>query len=238
MSVATWLGMADPADPGRARRRGRGPHWLHAIALVILAIVKLITIGFAIEGARHPKAKRYRGKAMRIRGVGYAAGLALVPAAWAGGGSKGPYPAGADLAVSVPLLIDAAGNSLGVYDSARLDDLVHAVNAASLAGLFGALISPRMKSREAATAATVGFGVAGELGWEVMEYTGEALGFKGMALSKEDTVSDIVAAAIGTLVAAIVTWTRWLPSPEAPLADWGEEVRSRAGSAGTAAAPR
>lgn len=203
-------------------RRGQSPTWLHRVALVALAAIKVTTAACAAEGALHPNARRYRGKAMRIRAVGYAAGLSLVPAIWTAQRARRPYPAGADLAMSVPLLIDAAGNTLGIYDDARLDDLVHGVNAGVLASLFGAVISPHVRSRKQATAATVAFGLVGELGWEVMEYTGEALGLKGMMLSENDTISDVVAAFIGTAVAAGITWVRWRPSPEHPLADWGE----------------
>jgi hypothetical protein len=198
------------------------PTWVHGVALVALAAVKAITAACAAEGALHPRAKRYRGKAMRVRAVGYAAGLSLVPAVWVAQRAQRPYPAGADLAVSVPLLIDATGNTLGIYDDARLDDLVHGVNAASLASLFGAVVSPHVRSRQQATLATIAFGVAGELGWEVMEYTAEALGFKGLGLSENDTISDVVAAFIGTGVAAGITWIRWRPTPAQPLADWGE----------------
>jgi hypothetical protein len=104
-----------------------------------------------------------------------------------------------------------------------------------LASLLGAVVSTHMTSRTAAATATIIFGVAGELGWEVMEYTGQALGFRGMALSEDDTVGDIGAALIGTAFAAAVTWTRWRPSREEPLADWGE-IRSE-GRAETRAGP-
>lgn len=206
------------------QRRGQSPEWLHRAALVLLAKAKVITAACAIEGAIHPNAKRYKGKAMRVRAVGYFAGLGLVPSVWAVQGRTSPYPAGADLAVSFPLLIDAAGNALGIYDDARLDDLVHGVNATVLASLFGAVVSPHLRTREQATAATIAFGVLGELGWEAMEYLGQAFGAKGMMLSDNDTISDIVAAFIGTGLAAAVTWTRWRPSAEHPLADWGEPV--------------
>jgi hypothetical protein len=194
--------------------------------LVATAGVKTVTAACAVEGALHPRQKRYKGKAMRIRAVGYFTGLGLVPAVWLAQGHRRPYPAGADLALSVPLLIDALGNTVGVYDDARLDDLVHGVNATVLASVFGAVISPHVRSRTTATLATLGFGFAGELGWELMEYIGQALGFKGMMLSNEDTESDIAAAFIGTAVAAAITWIRWRPSAEQPLVDWGQPAPS------------
>lgn len=206
-----------------ATSRGQVPRAAHGVALVLDAGIKAVTAVCALAGAIHPTAKRYRGKAMRIRAVGYFGGLGLVPGVWLAQDAKRPYPAGADLAVSLPLMIDAAGNTLGIYDDARLDDLVHGVNAAVLASLFGAVISPHVRTRAQATFATVVFGVVGELGWEALEYIGLALGFKGLALSDDDTISDVVAAFIGTGVAAAVTWSRWRPVPENPLVDWGQQ---------------
>ena len=59
---------------------------------------------------------------MRIRSLGYLAGLGLIPVVWLAGDRKSPYPVAADLAMSAPMLVDAAGNSLGIYDAARIDD--------------------------------------------------------------------------------------------------------------------
>ena len=92
---------------------------------------------------------------MRIRSLGYLGGLSLVPVVWLAQGRQGRYPIAADLAMSAPLLIDAAGNSLGIYDDARDRRPVHFLNATVLASLFGAVISPRDVSRAAASAATL-----------------------------------------------------------------------------------
>ena len=154
---------------------------------------------------------------MRIRSLGYLGGLSLVPAVWLGGHAKGRYPVAADLAMTGPLLVDAAGNSLGIYDAARIDDAVHGLNAAVLTALFGAVISSRVRTREEAVAATVAFGIGGELAFDAMEYVAEHVGFEGLGLSARDTIADVAFAAAGTAVGAAVTWLRWKPRPEAPL---------------------
>src|SRR5918992_4980240 len=145
---------------------------------------------------------------MRVRAVGYVGGLSMVPATWVAYGRRGPYPVAADLAMSAPLLIDAAGNSLGVYDEARLDDVVHGVNAAVLSALFGALISPHVGSRGAATLVTAVVGLTGEVAWDAMEYGAERLGAHGLGLSPSDTVADVTIAALGVAVGAPITWLR------------------------------
>jgi hypothetical protein len=214
----------------REGRRTRGPDALTGSTLIAryrdplraaggacLAVAKLATTAFTAEAAMRPDDPKYKGKGMRIRAVGYLGGMALVPAWWILNGRRGRYPVAADLAVTVPLLIDAGGNALGIYDEARIDDLVHGVNAGVLSALFGALISTRVESREVAAGATLAFGVIGELAWEAMEYAADAIGFKGLGLSHEDTVADIALASLGAVVAAGVTWVRFQPPREAPL---------------------
>jgi hypothetical protein len=164
---------------------------------------------------------------MRIRSLGYVAGLSLVPAVWLAGDRAERYPVAADLAMTVPLLIDAAGNSLGIYDEARIDDAVHFLNAAVLSSLFGAVISSRVRSREHAAAATVAFGLLGEAAFDGMEYAAERIGFTGLGLSPEDTIADMTLAALGTAIATAVTWARWQPSRRAPLL--GSPITERLG---------
>lgn len=164
-----------------------------------------------------PDQPKYKGKAMRIRSVAYLGGMAVVPAVWLLGDRRERYPVAADLAMTAPLLIDAAGNSLGIYDAARVDDAVHFLNAAVLSALFGAVISTRVESRATATAATLGFGLLGELAFDGMEYAAERIGFNGLGLSMRDTLADTAMAALGTTVAAAITWVRWRPKLGAPL---------------------
>jgi hypothetical protein len=61
------------------------------------------------------------------------------------------------------------------------------------------------------------FGIGGELAFDAMEYAAERIGFHGLGLSDRDTIADVALAAIGTSIAAVVTWMRWRPAAEAPL---------------------
>lgn len=182
-----------------------------AIAAVLLAVAKSLGFAFSIEPVLRPKQRKYKGKAMRIRAIGYFAMLLAVPVGWLVRRRRDSYPVLADLALSVPLLLDAGGNSLGIYDDASIDDLVHFTNTAILSSAFGAAISPHVDSRWKAGALTTAFGVTGELGWEAMEYTADRIGFKGLSLSREDTIADIAVAVLGSLVAGAITTIRWKP---------------------------
>jgi hypothetical protein len=190
---------------------------LRKLGWVALALSKAATLVYTAEAIIRPHQPKYAGKAMRIRSLGYLGGLGLVPAVWLAGDRSQRYPVAADLAVTGPLLVDAAGNSLGIYDAKRIDDAVHFLNAAVLASLFGAVISTKVRSRRTAVAATLVFGIVGELAFDGMEYAAERIGFTGLGLSPEDTIADVAAAGLGTAIAAGVTWARWQPRAGAPL---------------------
>ncbi len=202
-----WARAADPLtdflNRPSTQRRLRQAGW------IALALTKTATLAYTAEAVIWPDQPKYRGKGMRIRSLGYLAGLSLVPVAWLAGDRRSPYPLAADIAMSAPMLVDAAGNSLGIYDAARVDDAVHFLNAAVFSTLFGAVISSRVESREAAVAATVAFGLIGEIAFDAMEYAADRVGFTGLGLSARDTIADVAFAALGTAIAAGITWTRW-----------------------------
>ncbi|MDQ3491981.1 MAG: hypothetical protein M3452_01810 [Chloroflexota bacterium] len=200
-----------PTPPTELARVHLEPQRLRTASGVILAAAKLATLRYVAESVIDPHQPKYKGKAMRVRAVGYIGGLAMIPAAWWLRGRRERFPVVGDLAVTLPLLVDAAGNAHGIYDEARIDDVVHLVNTVSLGALFGALISEHVDSRAKAAGAVIALGVVGGIGWEVMEYTAEALGFEGLGLSPEDTIADVTFGAMGALIAAAITWARWQP---------------------------
>jgi hypothetical protein len=148
---------------------------------------------------------------MRIRALGYFGMLLAVPLWWSSRRPREPYPVATDLMITVPILLDAGGNSFGLYDRANIDDVVHFLNAAILMTAFGSAISDRADSRWEAAGITLGVGTAGSLGWEAMEYAGQILGFRGMELTARDTVIDFVESMAGSVLAAAITAARWQP---------------------------
>ena len=88
---------------------------------------------------------RYQGKGMRLRAIGYAGGMLAVPVAWRLTGRRPPYPRELDLAVTLPLLIDAGGNAIGIYRRAHVDDVIHFADGALVASVVGALATPRVQ---------------------------------------------------------------------------------------------
>jgi hypothetical protein len=180
-----------------------------------LVTAKVITIAFAVDAFVNPTDRRFKGKAMRVRAIGYIGTLFVVPIAWRLLPDRGRYPRGLDAAVTVPLLLDAAGNSLGIYEDAHVDDVVHVANAAIVSGVAGALLAPQVDERWQAALAAAGLGITGETLWEVMEYVAWRLGADGLNLSYSDTMDDIIESSIGAIIGGLFTLTRVPRSREA-----------------------
>ena len=187
---------APPPTPGDVA-------WVAGISAAKAAVVAL-----AIDAFVNSSAPRYSGKAMRIRAIGYTGGMLLVPLAWRVAGRPQPYPRELDLAVTLPLLVDAGGNAIGIYRRAHIDDLIHFADGATLASVAGALATPRVKTswEAAGVAALAGIAAAGI--WEIAEWVGLKLGAKGMDLTYDDTMTDLAETASGALLGAAITLLR------------------------------
>jgi hypothetical protein len=173
-----------------------------------LVAAKTATIAFGIDALLHADSRRFRGKAMRVRAIGYLGSLFIVPVAWRLLPNRGRYPRGLDTAVTIPLLLDAAGNGLGIYEDAHVDDMVHFANAAIAAGVAGALVAPRVDERWHAALVATGLAITAETLWEIVEYTALRLGANGMDLSYADTMEDIIDSTLGAIVGGLFTLTR------------------------------
>lgn len=208
--------------PGRAAT-SRGD-----VALdLVTAAAKVATVGCAIDALLHADSPRLKGKAIRTRAIGYTAALFVVPLAWRLlPGPRGPYPRALDLAVTVPLLADAASNAFGVYERARVDDAVHTANAALLAAVSGALIAPHVDEAWQAALAGGAVAIAGETAWETLEYLAWRLGQDGMDLTYEDTMDDIIESWLGAIVGGAFVLLRQRTAADRPAS--GSSARTGA----------
>jgi hypothetical protein len=183
------------------------PRIAAALAAVTLA-AKAATIVCAVDALLNADSSRLRGKAIRTRAIGYTAALFIVPVAWRLLPNRGRYPQELDLAVTTPLLLDAAGNALGLYEQAHIDDVVHLANAAIVSGVAGALLAPRVDEPWQAALAGAGVAITGEVAWELAEYGALRLGADGMNLTYKDTMDDIAESWVGAALGALFTLTR------------------------------
>jgi hypothetical protein len=195
--------------PASAQQADASAHGRFDPAITALTVAaKAVTIACAIDAVINASSPRLRGKAIRTRALGYTLGLFIVPVAWRLLPDRGPYPRTLDLAVTAPLLLDAAGNALGLYETAHVDDAVHLANAAIVSGVAGALFAPRVDERWQAALAGAGVAIAAETAWEVLEYGAWRLGADGMNLTYEDSMDDIAESWIGAVLGALFTLTR------------------------------
>ena len=173
-----------------------------------ITAAKATVIALAVDAFLNSNAPKYKGKGMRLRAVGYAAGMLVVPVAWRLRGRREPYPRELDLAVTLPLLADAAGNASGIYQRAHVDDLIHFADGALVASVVGALATPRVKtSWEAAGVASLAGTAAAGL-WEIGEWIGLKLGARGMNLSYDDTMTDLIETTAGAMLGGVITLLR------------------------------
>lgn len=203
--------------------------WVAAIALVKAAVVAL-----AIDAFVNSESRRFRGKGMRLRAFGYTGSLLLVPAIWRLRGRREPYPRELDLLVALPLLGDAAGNAVGIYQRAHVDDAIHFANGALLSAVVGALATPRARTSWEAAAFATAIGTSSAAVWEMLEWTGLKLGAKGMDLSYDDTMEDLIETAAGAALGGLITLLRH-PVRLARMPGRGDERLLRSISEGRAA---
>ncbi len=196
-------------DRGGRPRRATNPPTPADIAWVAsITAVKATIIALAIDAFRNSSSPRFSGKAMRVRAVGYTASLLIVPLAWRLRGRDEAYPRELDLAVALPLLADATGNAVGLYQRAHVDDSIHFANGALLTAVVGTLASPRTRTPWEAAGVAAAVGVAAAAAWEMGEWIGLKLGAKGMDLSYDDTMEDLIETSAGALLGGLITLLR------------------------------
>ena len=167
------------------------------------ASVKAVIVALAIDAFINSGSPRFSGKAMRVRAVGYIGALAMVPVAWRVTGRKSPYPRELDLAFALPLLADAGGNAIGIYQRAHVDDAIHFANGALLTAVAGALISPRTRTSWEAAGVATAVGVSAAAAWEIAEWVASKFGAHGMDLSYDDTMADLIETSAGAVLGGL-----------------------------------
>jgi hypothetical protein len=177
--------------------------WVAAITAAKATVVAL-----AVDAFLNSDQPRYHGKGMRLRAIGYAGGMLAVPVAWRLRGRHDPYPRELDLAITLPLLVDAGGNAIGIYRRANVDDLIHFADGALVSSVVGALATPRVRTPwEAAGVGALAGGAAAGL-WEIGEWIGLKLGAKGMDLTYDDSITDLIETMAGAALGAVITLLR------------------------------
>jgi hypothetical protein len=172
-------------------------------------IGKAAVLAMLLFAATHTDWDRFAGKAMAGRAVAYPLALLIIPAVWWIWRRTRPYPALADLLVTLPFVVDVGGNCLDLYDRIdRFDDACHFGNWAMLLGAL-AVSLPRELPEAVQLGLVVGLGSTSALLWELMEYETFIKGGTELDTAYTDTLGDMTLGTIGaTLAGLLVLWLR------------------------------
>jgi hypothetical protein len=187
--------------------RRRPPWWLVA--------AKVLLAGLLATGAFFPTVGGFAGK-----GTAYRLPMFLLPALvipvlrLVKRGQPSPYPLALDAGLTLPFLLDTAGNAFGLYDSVDVtDDVLHFVNWALLFGGVTTALRRADLPKWLVWAAGSGFGAMGSIGWEVSEYGVMQTGVAGLHLTYGDTLGDLVLSTLGGCFGALVAVRSWRREP-------------------------
>ena len=176
-----------------------------SVAFWVDAGVKTALIGLLAVGA-FSGLHQFEGKAFGWRLVSYPLAAFIVPACWYLAGRKPPYPYAADILLTLPFLVDVAGNALNLYDSISWwDDANHFVNWALLCAGVGQLLLRTGAGPAVAFCLVTGFGAVTAILWELAEYFTFIRHSGELATAYTDTLGDLTLGLLGSVVAGLFT---------------------------------
>jgi len=161
-------------------------------------------IAMLLEARRLPDDPRYRGKAIGTRGLVMLPASLLFPLAQALPGRRlRPYPVGVDNLYLSLFVLDLAGNHFSLYDGYRYFDAIphaHGTGAATVAAAELLDLPPL---------SAVGVAQTGHVLLEAQEYYSDVwFGLRNVR-GTWDTVNDLLAGAVGSIVYAGVAHRLW-----------------------------
>ncbi len=173
-------------------------------AFWINVAVKIILISLLAFGA-FSGLQQLEGKAFIWRLATYPIAAFVVPVIWAMRARDTAYPYAADILLTLPFLIDTAGNAVDFYDSIWWwDDVNHLVNWALLSGAVGSLAWRNDVRPWQTIAYVVGFGAVTAILWEVAEYFSFIRFSEELATAYVDTLGDMTLGLAGSVVAGLI----------------------------------
>lgn len=165
--------------------------------------LKVALIGLLIFGA-FSGLQQFEGKGYLWRLIIYPIAALVVPVIWTALGRRPAYPYPVDLLLTLPFLIDTAGNALDFYDTIEWwDDANHFVNWMLVSGAVGALAWRNRIARWETMAFVVGFGATAAILWEVGEYFAFIRNSSELDTAYSDTLGDMALGLAGSAAAAL-----------------------------------
>ncbi len=200
-----------PRVPVRHRhpsQPGDSPGWVRAdiAAKAVLGALLLFSV-------THTDWARFADKAMTARAVAYPVLVGLVPLVWwlarsaaaRAGRRPGDYPGLIAFLITLPFIVDVAGNALNLYNTVHwFNTACHLVNWATLCtGLGLALLRRSDLPAWCVAALCTGFGAVTAVLWEIGEYGAFILKTPERLTLYRDTISDLTFGLAGSLLAGL-----------------------------------
>ncbi len=176
-----------------------------ALVLWLNVAIKLALVGLLAFGALSGL-QQFEGKAFFWRLLTYYPVASLiVPVVWVARYRSTSYPYAADILLTLPFLVDTAGNALDLYDTLEWwDDANHFVNWGLLSGAIAALCCRNRVSPWQTLAYVVGFGAVTAILWEIAEYYAFIRNSPELGTAYADTLGDMALGLTGSAVAGLV----------------------------------
>jgi hypothetical protein len=168
--------------------------------------IKVATVVLLAWALLNPDLPQFSGKAFTGRAIAYPIALLVLPVAWwVFARPRGlPFPAGADILLGLPFLLDVVGNALDLYDSVDWwDDANHLVNWALHTAAIGLLLRWGPWGPWTRAALAFGWAAATAVLWELTEYVAFVPNSPEAATAYQDTLGDLALGLLGGAVAAI-----------------------------------
>ena len=174
-----------------------------SLAFWVNLAVKAVLISLLVFGA-FSGLQQFEGKGYVWRLVTYPIAALVVPVIWTMLGRRPAYPHAVDILLTLPFLIDTAGNAVDLYDTIEWwDDANHLVNWALISGAVGTLAWRNRTGRSETLAFVVGFGAVAAILWEVAEYFAFIRHSSELATAYSDTLGDLVLGLTGSVFAGL-----------------------------------
>lgn len=167
--------------------------------------VKVALVALLIHAVANPELPQYAGKAMLGRALTFPLAAVAVPVGWLLLGRPRPYPVAIDLLITLPFLIDVAGNALDLYDSVEWwDDLNHLLNWGLITAAVALLLQRTDLPWQARLGLSIGFAATAAIAWELAEYVTFIAASDELVTAYTDTLGDLVLGLLGGTVGAVV----------------------------------
>ena len=178
----------------------RSPNWAGVASIA----AKLLLLGLLLSALFWPDLSGIRGKASTARLIVYPLGAMALPLFWLAVRPSRAFPWVADLLVTLPWLVDLAGNRLNLFDTISWwDDLMHCVLWGLLtAGVLIAFAPPRA-TRGLTAMLALGFGTTAAVLWELGEYVAFVRHSPELQTAYTDTLGDLALGTLGALLAGL-----------------------------------